>query len=325
MIAISTVCGEFFKSFFSDGAGQDFSRETRNELEESAQIDVLSTDVLSAGEPIASSSNCSLALHRSVGVINRILLLSFLLLVASCSDNDNDNASEPAAGTGTADGETALFRIMPLGDSITQADGSHDSYRRPLWLGLQAAGFEVDFVGSRRRHRMGSAPNDDFDQDHEGHWGWRADEILEEIEDWAGAHNPDAVLVHLGSNDIFQGQSVQSTVDELADIVSRLRRVNERVVVLLAQIIPSSSERLNREIRQLNDAMARLAERLDTPQSPVRVVDQYSGFDATESTYDGIHPNARGETQMAVRWQEALIEHLGQQTTEASASDVPAQ
>src|SRR5262245_54038543 len=71
----------------------------------------------------------------------------------------------------------APVRIMPLGDSITQADASHDSYRRPLWKSLQSGGYLVDFVGSSSMNHMGGPPVRDFDADHEGHWGWRADEI----------------------------------------------------------------------------------------------------------------------------------------------------
>jgi lysophospholipase L1-like esterase len=199
---------------------------------------------------------------------------------------------------------------MPLGDSITQADNNHNSFRRPLWQRLKAAGFDVDFVGNQRHHHRGQAPNDDFDQDHEGHWGWRTDEILTKLERWASAHRPDAVLIHLGSNDIFQGQSIQSTVDELAEIVSLLRRVNREVVILVAQIIPTSNERMNREIRKFNGAIALLGLHLDSLQSPVRVVDQHSGFTASEDTYDGTHPNELGEEKMAALWQDILVEYI---------------
>ncbi len=38
-------------------------------------------------------------------------------------------------------------KILPLGDSITQADFNYNSYRRPLWHLLNEAGYSVDFVG----------------------------------------------------------------------------------------------------------------------------------------------------------------------------------
>ena len=71
-------------------------------------------------------------------------------------------------------------------------------------------------------HR-GPPPNDDFDHDHEGHWGWRVDEILGDIHRWAEEYQPDVVLVHLGSNDVFQRQSLDSTLDELGELIDAVR------------------------------------------------------------------------------------------------------
>src|SRR5687767_179244 len=102
------------------------------------------------------------------------------------------------------------YRIMPLGDSITQSDVNHNSYRRPLWKLLQAAHIPVDFVGSLTEHyvpRVNDPPNPDFDMDHEGHAGLRTDEILAQIPAWAQTYQPDVVLIHLGTNDLMQGQS----------------------------------------------------------------------------------------------------------------------
>ena len=73
---------------------------------------------------------------------------------------------------------------MPLGDSITQGNTKHNSYRRPLWIELRKAGYNVDFVGSTRENFKGLSPLSDFDPDHEGHWGWRVDEALERIDGW---------------------------------------------------------------------------------------------------------------------------------------------
>jgi hypothetical protein len=41
---------------------------------------------------------------------------------------------------------------------------------------------------------------------------------------------------------------------------------------------------------------------LTTPESPVVIVDQHTGFDAERDTFDGVHPNAEGEAKMAAAW-----------------------
>lgn len=195
---------------------------------------------------------------------------------------------------------------MPLGDSITQGDSEHDTYRRPLWKSLEADGFGVDFVGSTRNNHRGPPPRDDFDRDHEGHWGWRVDEILERIRAWVVSAEPDIILVHLGSNDVFQGQSVGSTIDELGELIDAVRASRPEATFLLAQIIPTSMANANAGIRELNRRIPALARSKSTATSPVIVVDQFSGFDPSRQTYDGVHPNPDGEIHLSDRWLEAL-------------------
>ncbi|MGG6265001.1 SGNH/GDSL hydrolase family protein [Leptolyngbya sp. AN03gr2] len=218
--------------------------------------------------------------------------ITSLILISGCT---------PVA---SVDGTPEGTRIMPLGDSITQADRNHNSYRRPLWLKLQAAGYGVNFVGSTKSNYLGNAPNSDFDQDHEGHWGWQVDEVLEQIDRWTQDAKPDVVLIHLGTNDILRGQSFESTIAELQKLIQIMRQRNPRLKILLAQLIPSSNgEALT---QQFNRQIATLARSLNTQESPVILVDQFSDFDAKQDTYDGLHPNESGEQKMATRWYQAL-------------------
>lgn len=194
-------------------------------------------------------------------------------------------------------------KIMLLGDSITQGNATHDSYRRPLWHLIDDAGIPVDFVGSMDQNfDHVPNPNPDFDLDHEGHWGWRADAILTQITTWATAAQPDVVLMHLGSNDAFQAQDETTTVDELKQIVEALRAVNPDVIVLVAQILPSANATEDAAVDALNALIPPMVEANSTEQSPIHVVDQNTDFDPATETYDGQHPNAAGEQEMAERW-----------------------
>jgi len=205
------------------------------------------------------------------------------------------------------------IKIMPLGNSITQSDGGHNSYRRILWHKLQAGGYVVDFVGSQTKHYLwGSPPNPDFDLNHEGHWGWRADQILKIIDKWAVTYQPDVVLIHLGHNDIFQGNSIDSTIKELGNIIDILRSHHAKVTVLLAQIIPTHQQ--SHSLQKLNAEIPGLARSKSTIESPVIVVNQADGFDASADTYDGVHPNESGEAKMASQWYEAIIKVLKKPT-----------
>ena len=220
--------------------------------------------------------------------------------------------SEPAAASSVA----RTWRIMPLGDSITNGSGSRDSYRRPLWHMLTAAAIDADFVGSR----VTAVPNPDFDLEHQGHSGWRADQFLENgmIANWAQTYLPDVVLIHLGTNDLLQGQGVASTIVEIGQIIDSLRAANPMVIILVAQIIPMQNPTIP-TVMELNLAIPALVASKDSADSPVRLVDQFSGFDAAGDTLDGIHPNVGGEDKVAQEWFDAIQPLLAEAENEAPA------
>ncbi|TGE11683.1 SGNH/GDSL hydrolase family protein, partial [Hymenobacter elongatus] len=195
---------------------------------------------------------------------------------------------------------------MPLGASTTQGDDTHNSYRRPLWHKLQAGGYSVDFVGSLNINFGGPPPNPDFDLDHEGHWGWRADELLAEAQSWAETSQPDVVLVHAGSNDLIQDQSITGTRDELGELIDKLRLGKPTVKIILAQMLPVALSPGNSNITALNALLPALAQQKSTAQSPVIIVDQNTGFDPATDTYDGVHLTPDGEEKMAARWYTTL-------------------
>ena len=60
-------------------------------------------------------------------------------------------------------------------------------------------------------------------------------------------------------------------------------------------------------MQALNAAIPAWAASESTAQSPVIVVDQWTGFDTDADTYDGVHPNASGDAKIAQNWLEALI------------------
>ena len=99
-------------------------------------------------------------------------------------------------------------------------------------------------VGSRR----GTFPAD-FDQDNEGHGGWRADHLLDgrpgaadqgRLSQWLAASTPDIVILHIGTNDTRQCESPSSTAGEIRQIISAARSANADVDVLVARIIPGT-------------------------------------------------------------------------------------
>ncbi|HVT90263.1 MAG TPA: NPCBM/NEW2 domain-containing protein [Tepidisphaeraceae bacterium] len=213
-------------------------------------------------------------------------------------------------------------RIMPLGDSITQAFGGHASYRYWLWNELADAGYTVDLVGSQQP--PGVADGEplflNFDPHHEGHSGWTADEIAAMTQDqnWIDytllpQNNPDIVLLHIGTNDINHGETNESTIDDISTIIDGLRNVNPNVKILLAKIIPGDG--IEDAVQDLNSLMPALVAAKSTDESPITLIDQYTGFDVDNDLYDGVHPSESGEKKIAQNWYNALTSLLPAPTT----------
>ena len=219
------------------------------------------------------------------------------------------------------------LNILPLGDSITDADGQHDSYRRHLWHLLWELGFEVDFVGSRRFNGYNDehALNSDFDTDHEGHSGWTARDIVSGptgwgeqrgyLDLWVSSFKPDVVLLHIGTNDIFHCERVQDILAQVEKIVDTIQSQVPNSIVIVARIIPiGDAQSLGFDDRycgekSLAEFIIELNEAVDaklTKRAGVIVADIHGAIDATTDLYDGIHPNPDGERKIAEAWFTAL-------------------
>ena len=109
----------------------------------------------------------------------------------------------------------------------------------------------------------------------------------------------------------MEERPVPGIVSATESIIATARRINPRVIVLLAQVIPSGKLPKYAYIPDLNRELARLAARLHTATQPVVLVDQASGFHfQTDTIEDLVHPNSAGAEKMAARWYDALVAAL---------------
>lgn len=244
------------------------------------------------------------------------------IIIASTIMIDVSLADEPTLSAAGQQSNPPV-RILLLGDSITQADYAHLSYRYWLWMKLIDTGVDFDFVGSMKSNLSGDPVwpgymKHSFDRDHEGHWGWRTDQILNgaegmengKLSEWLLDYTPDIVLIHLGSNDIFEGRRYSDIFSDLKQIVETLRADNPNVIILVAKLIPTGYPVANRLIEDFNSGIDPLAAEISTPTSPVIVVDQFKDFNPAKNLFDNIHPNKRGEKKMAETWFNALMKVL---------------
>jgi cellulase/cellobiase CelA1 len=192
-------------------------------------------------------------------------------------------------------------RVMPLGDSITHGEETPGGYRIGLWQRFVANGFKVDFVGSQS-----NGPASLGDHDHEGHPGWRIDQIDANIVGWLQATMPHTVLLHIGTNDVLQNFNLASAPNRLSTLIDHITATDPTAEVFVATIIPLASATAEANVRTFNAAIPGIVQSKVAAGKHVHLVDMHSALTAADLT-DGIHPTAAGYDKMAAAWYAALL------------------
>src|SRR5690348_17189254 len=153
------------------------------------------------------------------------------------------------AGAAAAESNGGV-RVMPLGDSITEGTQVPGGYRIGLWQRMAAGGYRVDLVGSQF-----NGPAALGDHDHEGHPGWRIDQIDANIAGWLRTTTPRTVLLHIGTNDILQNSNVAGAPGRLSTLIDHITSAAPSADVFVASIIPLSNSGQEAAARTFNAAI----------------------------------------------------------------------
>jgi len=204
-----------------------------------------------------------------------------------------------SAGLASAESNGGV-RVMPLGDSITEGTQVPGGYRIGLWQRLNSNGYRVDFVGSQF-----NGPASLGDHDHEGHPGWRIDQIDANIVGWLQSFTPHSVLLHIGTNDVLQNFNLSTAPTRLSTLIDHITNTAPTAEVFVAQITPLSNANQDAAARTFNSAIPGIVQSKVNAGKHVHLVDMHSALTTADLT-DGIHPTAGGYDKMAATWFTAL-------------------
>lgn len=243
----------------------------------------------------------------SVGARGRSLAIALVFLVLT------------AFGAVTAQRQSAAATtlvVWPIGDSITHGVAANHrqvrgGYRLPLARGLLARGVRVHYVGTTTGNPSPRLAG--FGQRHDGHSGWRTDDVLEHLPSWS-VPTPDVVLLALGTNDLRQHSTPESTVLRLERLVVLLAERFPAATIVVTAVAPSGSAgECDTTTREYDGLVRALVEEQSLLGRQVELADVWASFTSGACTTrrglisgDRIHPTATGYSAMGAALTEVL-------------------
>lgn len=215
--------------------------------------------------------------------------------------------------------EGKTLRILPLGDSITLGyedidentrNGSKGGYRKFLGDLLNGKGLKFEFVGSSQ-----NGPGGKELSSHEGHSGWRIDHIKDGVTGygWVKSARPDIVLLHIGTNDMFQSFEPQNSPGRLSALLDEIQKDAPNAVVLVAKIVPwPGNVDMAPYVSDYNNSVGLVVAQKQSEGKAMYAVDMHSSLDgqrgSTDFCADQAHPSAQGYEKMAEVWASAIMQ-----------------
>lgn len=201
-------------------------------------------------------------------------------------------------------------KLMPLGDSITYGvidsrigDRESGGYRTFLWNQLVSNSLSVDFVGS-----VTSGPSNLGDKNHEGHPGWKIQDIANNINSWLDTYKPDVIPLLIGTNDT--NSSASTIAKGLGSLIDQITSRAPNAQLLVSTIPPRNPIKGNaRAIHaaEYNLAIPGVVKSKAAQGKKVSFVDMHGDLSISDLA-DGVHPNSTGYKKIGDYWYDAILE-----------------
>jgi len=217
--------------------------------------------------------------------------------------------SKPPGSSGSLAGNNGVLEIMALGDSITRGEDAKTSknkqngYRDDLARRLKGAGIKFDFVGSLRN-------GNGFDNNHEGHGGWKIKQLAGSVNGWLNSYKPEIILLQIGTNDMgFSKVGVKDAIGQLGGLIDKIVSKRPAAQLIVSSIAPTNPSRFNNKsivsnfksrVQDFNRRIPGLVNSKASQGKSVSFVNAGGSLNANRDlSGDGFHPNSGGYSRMA--------------------------
>ena len=211
-----------------------------------------------------------------------------ILWATSCSEN-SPNPDSPSPVPPEKEGKERAYRILILGDSLTEGYGipPTDAYPYLLQAKLNAnlpadsQPYEVINGGVTGSTTSGGATRID----------------------WYLKSPPDFLIIALGGNDGLRGIAPQQTKNNLRKIIQKAQQINVPVLLAGMKLPPNYGSPY---LKDFENIFPQLADELQVPLLPFLL--EGVGGNPKMNLPDRIHPNSAGHQMMC----ETVYQHLTQ-------------
>ncbi|MEO8614262.1 MAG: DUF642 domain-containing protein, partial [Luteolibacter sp.] len=212
----------------------------------------------------------------------------------------------------------ATVRIMPLGDSLTKGLGgvgftTDGGYRNRLYSLLTSAGYNVDFVGTQTdSNNPGVLP----DKNHEGHGGYRINDIRNEFPSWfSQVEDPDVILLMIGTNDFSLSTSLSVCQDRIKNLLAELSVSRPYSKIVLGTLLfRSDNATMEANQNAFNLSLPALVSEQVSLGRQVSLIDLHGALTASDLN-EGVHPNLAGYDKVAAAWLPGITTVISPQGT----------
>ncbi|TQN65244.1 hypothetical protein CSHISOI_10188, partial [Colletotrichum shisoi] len=211
---------------------------------------------------------------------------------------------------------------MVVGDSMSQGHEGYFTWRYRLWQWLTHQKVDFRFVGPYKGTKTPEEPRPPqppalldepptenasvpidlggyavgvhFESHHFSVWGQQATQCQALVRDQVERFRPHYMLVMLGFNDMGWG------VTDAEGIIAAMQQLIERARAAESTGSPSPTCRSGfRSTEQIK--------KWGTKESPIELAGVSDGYDCSRGSYDGLHPNALGKSQIARVFSQSLV------------------
>nr|POE46749.1 hypothetical protein CFP56_70981 [Quercus suber] len=257
----------------------------------------------------------------------------------------NDIEIQPASNGASASGHSNQGqKVMIVGDSMTHGSQGDYTWRYRIWEWFRESEAPVSFVGPwvgtqepdgpspPKPPRLPSDPpppegprtsggyaedvSTDFDSNHFSCWGYAAAQARDAVKEKVEKHKPDLILTMLGFNDMgWFISDANGTFESMEIFVRNARAANPKVSFALGNVpqrtFMEGRKDLVENTTKFNEMLKDACPKWSTADSRVSYVDIAEHYICETGAYDGLHPNALGDFQIAKAFSITLLKDYG--------------